>query len=254
MDARFAWILRIASSHPPSSGPTGHTQRAQLTPTTAHNSLVPPHVSCQQPRAVARPLLSIRHLPGTLARCTEWFATRESSGPSPAARTALQPWRHFCFFVQWVCSRALCLCSGLASMLLRLQLPLLLWLQLPLLFVPHSIAGWPWYHSPVVRPWRLHPMPLSLPFLDGSSDVFCRRAAFCLLVLLTSAAGCSSSSTVFTAVGSSSSLGHRVSPVPLLPAPRSWAQAAAALLLLCYALPSEAGPATWHRTPKACCS
>ena len=175
MDARFAWILRIASSHPPSSGPTGHTQRAQLTPTTAHNSLVPPHVSCQQPRAVARPLLSIRHLPGTLARYTEWFATRESSGPSPAARTALQPWRHFCFFVQWVCSRALCLCSGLASMLLRLQLPLLLWLQLPLLFVPHSIAGWPWYHSPVVRPWRLHPMPLSLPFLDGSSDVFCRR-------------------------------------------------------------------------------
>ena len=94
MGARLAWIPRIASSHPPSPGPTGHTQRAQLTPTTAHNSLVPPHVSCQQPRAVARPLLSIRHLPGTLARCTEWFATRESSGPSPAARTALQPWRH----------------------------------------------------------------------------------------------------------------------------------------------------------------
>ena len=71
-------------------------------------------------------------------------------------------------------------------MLLRLQLPLLLWLQLPLLFVPHSIAGWPWYYSPVVRPWRLHPMPLLLPFLDGSSDLL--QPDFAAALYLTSSA------------------------------------------------------------------
>ena len=104
-------------------------------------------------RAYARQL-SVRHLPGTLARFTEQFATRESPGPSLAARTALQPWGYFCFFAQWVCSRALSLCSGLASLLLRPQWPPLLSCNLPLLFVSHSIAGWPWYYSPVVRPWR----------------------------------------------------------------------------------------------------
>ena len=61
-------------------------------------------------------------------RFTKRFATRESSGPSLAARTALQPWGYFCFFVQWVCSRALSLCSGLASLLLWPQWPPLLWL------------------------------------------------------------------------------------------------------------------------------
>ena len=78
-------------------------------------------------RAYARQL-SVRHLLGTLARFTEQFATRESPGPSLAARTALQPWGYFCFFVQWVCSRALSLCSGLASLLLWPQWPPLLWL------------------------------------------------------------------------------------------------------------------------------
>ena len=162
-------------------------------------------------------------------------------------------------FMQWVCSHALCLCSGLASLLLWLRLPLLLRFHSYLCSLyPIPTAGWPWYYSPVVRPWRLHPMPLLLPFLDGSSDVFCRRAAFCLLVLLTSAAGCSSFLTVFTAVGSSSSLGHRVSPVPLLPAPRSWLRLSALpcppkpVLLFGTVRPSLVAPKHKHSRDSKC--
>ena len=84
----------------------------------------PAVVACTLPQSQ----FIIRHLPGTPARFTKRFATRESSGPSLAARTALQPWEYFCFFVQWVCSRALSLCSGLASLLLWPQWPPLLWL------------------------------------------------------------------------------------------------------------------------------
>ena len=160
----------------------------------------PAVVACTLPQSQ----FIIRHLPGTPARFTKRFATRESSGPSLAARTALQPWGYFCFFVQWVCSRALSLCSGLASLLLRPQWPPLLSCNLPLLFVSHSIAGWPWYYSPAVRPWRRSDALGCCPLLDSRYRLNSGPAH--VLVL---AAGCSRSSTVFTGVCSGSSVGHR---------------------------------------------
>ena len=154
-------------------------------------------------RAYARQL-SVRHLPGTLARFTEQFATRESSGPSLAARTALQPWGYLCF-----------LCNGFAPVLLAFAVG---WppcscgrsglrscgYAVALLLVPHSIAGWPWYYSPAVRPWRRSDALGCCPLLDSRYRLNSGPAH--VLVL---AAGCSRSSTVFTGVCSGSSVGHR---------------------------------------------